>query len=150
MRLKLGFWPKNARRLCFGVFRYAVEQFGILLCHTKDTQNHKISAQLDAQGVAAIKKAIVRQKVRVGPKTTSKRFFLVFQVCSETLRKLTAWIRWGWNLRDRRLNGSARCCNNKKSNFIEEQIAFHSKTFSKNGFLEFSDVAPLKPLLFLL
>ena len=35
----------------FGVFRYALEHVGILLYHTKDTQTHKTTALMKAQGV---------------------------------------------------------------------------------------------------
>ena len=49
VRLKLGFGPKNEKKWCFGVFRYALEQFGILLCRTKDAQNQMVATQLVAQ-----------------------------------------------------------------------------------------------------
>ena len=35
----------------FGVFRYALEHFRTLLCHTKDTQTHKTTALMEAQDV---------------------------------------------------------------------------------------------------
>ena len=38
----------------------------------------------------------------------------------------------------------------QKGHFIEEQIAFHAREIFKKGFLGFSDIAPLKPLVYLL
>ena len=49
---KKAFWAKKTQKKgFFGVFRYALEHFGTLLCHTKDTQTHKTTALMKAQGV---------------------------------------------------------------------------------------------------
>ena len=111
--------------------RTALKDFRIFLCASDDDEAHKKTVQLDAQGVALIEKAIVRQKVGFGPKKHQNDFFRGFHVCSETLQKITAWIRWGWNSQDILLNGSARCRNYKKGIFMNEQFAFHAKIFKK-------------------
>ena len=65
------FVPKNLQKTgSSGVFRSAVEHFGILLCHSKDNQADKIANQLEEQGVETKKRqhygeenSVLRRKV---------------------------------------------------------------------------------------
>ena len=63
----------------FRVFRSAVEQFGISLCHTKDAQTHKIILQLETQGVETKKRHLYSEENFVlGRKPQRKIGFLLF------------------------------------------------------------------------
>ena len=66
------------KKLCFVVFRYALKSFGILLCHNKNIQTHKITAQLEAQGVETKKWQLYSMEKR--------GIFAVFKVCTRRLR----------------------------------------------------------------
>ena len=55
----LGFGPKNSKRWYFGAFRYALEQFGVLLYQTKDAPTQIITAPLEAKRAETLKKAIL-------------------------------------------------------------------------------------------
>ena len=60
-------------------FSSALKQFGYLLYESDDAQTHNIAAQLDLQGVAVLKKALLNEKhLRFEPKNFKKMGFSGF------------------------------------------------------------------------
>ena len=76
---------KTRKNGFFGVLRYAPEQFGMLLCHTKDNQTHIITTQLDAQGVETKKRQLYWEEICVAAWKTAKEgeFFAVLMSALE-------------------------------------------------------------------
>ena len=76
---------KNSIKCFFlWVFMYALQDFGIFLCHTKDTQTHKTTALMEAQGVETKRGNFIQKNMRFRPKNVKGRgFFAVFRSALE-------------------------------------------------------------------
>ena len=53
---------KPLKKRFFGVFRSTVRRFGIAPYYSDDAQTHMIASQVDAQGVATIKRQLYAEK----------------------------------------------------------------------------------------
>ena len=61
----------------FGLFRSTLRLFVISPYHSDDAQTHRINSQINAQGVAIIKKGtFTKKKIEFEPKTVKKVGFL--------------------------------------------------------------------------
>ena len=74
----------------FGLFRSTLRLFVISPYHSDDAQTHRINSQINAQGVAIIKKALLhRKKLSLSQKPSKKWVFWVIQVYTKTIRNFT-------------------------------------------------------------
>ena len=122
--------------MVFGVLRYALEQFGFLLCHTKDAQIHKNTALMEGQCVETEKMQFYRKENCVlGRGMAKEGFFCCFQICTRTHRKLTVWLQWCSNSRTSRPLGNKSC--SKKSKSLRKKNCFSGKKRHKMGFWGF-------------
>ena len=141
LRKNLCFGPKNSKKWFFGVFRYVLEQFAVLLCHTRNAQNHKVAAYLDALGVETKSRHICSEKNCVLRRRTSKEgVFLQFSGLHSNASNYFVCIRWCSNSQISRPFNCTRCCNNIKGNFKAEIFVLGQRKNSKKGFFWGSQV----------
>ena len=127
-RQKLGFWGFHVCTKTLGIFTVGFRWLQI------SCNNRSIRFPTCWNN----KKACLREKIIWYQKTSKIVFFSgVFKFYINTLRSLIACLRWRSNSQVIHLMRSARFCNIKKGNFIEEQIAFHAKNLQKKVFWEF-------------
>ena len=79
MQKKIVFVQKTQKNGFYGVLRYALQQFGFLLCHSKDAQTHNNTALMEGQGVETEKRQFYRKENCVlGRGMAKERLFLLF------------------------------------------------------------------------
>ena len=136
MKKKIAFWAKNRQKN--GFFRgrrSTLRRLGISPYHSDDAQTHSIACQLEAPGVATIKKASYGEKIWILSQKPSKKWiFWGIQVYTKTLRNFTVCLQWCSNSHYSHPNRCTACFNNKNGNFIQKKIAFRAKNRRKSGF----------------
>ena len=139
MQKKIVFVQKTQKNGFFGVLRYALQQFGFLLCHSKDAQTHNNTALMQGQGVETEKRQFYRKENCVlGRGMAKEGVFCCFQICTRTLRNITVWLQWCSNVQNSRSIKIKKCSKSIKSQNYCEKMSFSGQKLQKNGFLTFS------------
>ena len=139
MQKKIVFVQKTQKNGFFGVLRYALQQFGFLLCHSKDAQTHNNTALMEGQGVETEKRQFYRKENCVlGRGMAKEGVFCCFQICTRTLRNMTVWLQWCSNVQNSRSIKNKKCSKSIKIEIIAKRKLLFGPKASQNGLLRFS------------